>query len=157
MLSPSGRSCGQLEQPTHATRPDDAYRMCACTRATANADRARQRRAFSTRKLHKRLHTHRIRPRLPSRPQHESPTSGDFAEPSDGLEPSTPSLPCAPKPLPWVATRCGSACLSGFERVPFATGCHRLRPLGSINAPSSAPGSLMDKGIRASPKVRVEC
>jgi hypothetical protein len=22
-----------------------------------------------------------------------------------------------------------------FERVPLATGCHRLRPLGSINAP----------------------
>jgi hypothetical protein len=57
---------------------------------------------------------------------------GDFAEPSHGLEPSTPSLPCAPKRLRWVATGCGSACLSGFEGRPI---CHRLRPLGSINAP----------------------
>jgi hypothetical protein len=42
-------------------------------------------------------------------------SSGDFAEPSDGLEPSTPSLPCAPERLPWVATGCGLACLSGFR------------------------------------------
>ena len=58
-----------------------------------------------------------------------------FSKPSDGLEPSTPSLPCAPKPLPWVATGCRSAHLSRFGRVPFATGCDRLRPLGSTNAP----------------------
>jgi hypothetical protein len=29
---------------------------------------------------------------------------------------------------------CGSDCWSGFERVPF---CHRMRPLGSIDAPPS--------------------
>jgi hypothetical protein len=47
-----------------------------------------------------------------------------------------PLLPCAPKRLPWVATGCRSACLSGFAVLQFATGCHRLRPLGSISAPS---------------------
>jgi hypothetical protein len=38
----------------------------------------------------------------------------------------TCSLPCAPKRLPWVATGCGSACLSGF-RAPLI--CHRLPPV----------------------------
>ena len=68
----------------------------------------------------------------------KAPLSGAFLKPSNGLEPLTPSLPCAAKRLPWVATGCGSACLSGFRVVPFATGCHRLRPLGSINAPPFA-------------------
>src|SRR5439155_5860086 len=44
--------------------------------------------------------------------------------------------------LPSVAVRPFSAV---FERVPFATGCHRLRPLGSINAPSIRRESLMTK------------
>jgi hypothetical protein len=38
----------------------------------------------------------------------------DF-KPSDGLEPSTPSLPCAPEPLPAVATGCGSPRLTRFR------------------------------------------
>jgi len=46
---------------------------------------------------------------------------------------------------------------SRFDRVPFATGCHRLRPLGSINAPSIRRESLMAKGLRASSHLRVEC
>jgi hypothetical protein len=44
-----------------------------------------------------------------------------------------------------------------FERVPLATGCHRLRPLGSINAPSVRRESLMAKGLRASSHLPVEC
>jgi hypothetical protein len=56
----------------------------------------------------------------------KAPRAGAFAEPSDGLEPSTPSLPCAAKRLPWVATGCGPACLSGFRGCPI---CHRLPPV----------------------------
>ncbi len=52
--------------------------------------------------------------------------AGISSKPSDGLEPSTPSLPCAAKRLPWVATGCGSACLSRF-RAPRI--CHRLPPV----------------------------
>jgi hypothetical protein len=47
-------------------------------------------------------------------------------KPSDGLEPSTPSLPCAPKPLPWVATGCRLACLS---RLGVDCICHWLPPV----------------------------
>jgi hypothetical protein len=52
-------------------------------------------------------------------------------KPSQGLEPLTPSLPCAPNPLPWVATGSRSAYLSHFGPVhlrPVATGCARLAP-----------------------------
>jgi hypothetical protein len=41
--------------------------------------------------------------------------SGVFLEPSDGLEPSTPSLPCAPGPLRSVASGCQVARLSLFD------------------------------------------
>ena len=40
--------------------------------------------------------------------------SRGFVKPSDGLEPSTPSLPCGLGPLPLVADGCESACLSRF-------------------------------------------
>ena len=50
----------------------------------------------------------------------------DFVKPSDGLEPSTPSLPCAPEPLPWVASGCRSACLSRFRSTAI---CDRLPPV----------------------------
>jgi hypothetical protein len=56
----------------------------------------------------------------------KAPTCGSFAEPSDGLEPSTPSLPCAPKRLPWVAIGCRSAYLSRFRGLPI---CDRLPPV----------------------------
>src|SRR5207247_603081 len=49
-----------------------------------------------------------------------------FVKPSDGLEPSTPSLPCPPKRLPWVVTGCRSAYLSRFSRPPI---CDRLPPV----------------------------
>jgi len=48
-----------------------------------------------TRKLHNRLHTHRTRLNLQVDVNTKAPTCGAFAEPSDGLEPSTPSLPCS--------------------------------------------------------------
>ena len=62
----------------------------------------------------------------------------------NGLEPLTPSLPCAAKRLPCVATGCGSACLSGFRARPI---CHRLPPVApaglhkcSIHPPGIADG-----------------
>jgi hypothetical protein len=59
-----------------------------------------------------------------------------FAEPSDGLEPSTPSLPwnaaCnrSQRTATVLAYFCGS-CGRGL-----AADCHRLQPRGSIKAPS---------------------
>ncbi|MHB8642675.1 MAG: tyrosine-type recombinase/integrase [Gaiellaceae bacterium] len=84
-------------------------------------------------------------------------TSRDEAKPPRGLEPRTPSLPCAAKRLPWVATGCGSACLSGFRGCSI---CHRLPPVapaGLRKCSIPSPGSPMAKGVRASPQVRVEC
>jgi hypothetical protein len=47
-------------------------------------------RASPTRKLHNRLYTHRTRLNLQVDLNIKAPTCGAFAEPSDGLEPSTP-------------------------------------------------------------------
>ena len=47
-------------------------------------------------------------------------------KPSDGLEPSTPSLPCGPEPLPWIATGCRLAYLGRFRRRPI---CDPLPPV----------------------------
>src|ERR1700730_14970879 len=77
----------------------------------------------------------------------KAPFCGAFAEPSDGLEPSTPSLPCAPKRFPWVATGCGSACLIGFRGRPI---CDRLPPVAPARLHKrSIPllRSVMGKGI----------
>jgi hypothetical protein len=43
--------------------------------------------------FHKGLHTHRTLAIVQDGPKEKGPLCGDFAEPSDGLEPSTPSLP----------------------------------------------------------------
>ena len=43
--------------------------------------------------FHKRLHTHCILELLQTDAKEKAPICGAFAEPSDGLEPSTPSLP----------------------------------------------------------------
>jgi hypothetical protein len=51
---------------------------------------------------------------------------GPFVKPSDGLEPSTPSLPCGLGPLPWVADGCELACLSCCRGGPV---CDRLLPV----------------------------
>jgi hypothetical protein len=48
---------------------------------------------FWTLELEERLHTHRTLKTVPERPIEKSPISRNFAEPSDGLEPSTSSLP----------------------------------------------------------------
>ena len=59
-----------------------------------------------------------------------------FAKPSDGLEPSTPSLPWAFRGNWWQKVATVSACSSSFRGR--RTGCHWLRPLGSISAPYMA-------------------
>src|SRR5437660_10593980 len=41
--------------------------------------------------------------------------------------------------------------------VRFATGCHRLRPLGSIKAPSPRAESLMPSRLRRTSRSRIEC
>src|ERR671932_1662429 len=65
----------------------------------------------------------------------EGPLCGAFAEPSDGLEPSTPSLPCAARGNRSQPTATVCACLSPFAAVRFAAVCYRLQPGGSIKAP----------------------
>src|SRR5919199_4479623 len=44
-------------------------------------------------RLHKGLHPHRTLDTVQPLAKEKAPISGAFAEPSDGLEPSTPSLP----------------------------------------------------------------
>jgi hypothetical protein len=98
------------------------------------------RKKSSTRKLHERLHTHRTRLNLQVDLNTKAPTCGAFAEPSNGLERLTPSLPCAPEPLPWVARGCRSACLSRFRGPRI---CHRL--------PLVAPAWLHKRSIPVPP------
>jgi Adenylate and Guanylate cyclase catalytic domain len=70
----------------------------------------------------------------------ESPVSGAFAEPSDGLEPSTPSLP-------WniAGNRWQRICLGFwvYEAGRFAPACRLLQPRGSIKAPSPGPKGFL--------------
>jgi hypothetical protein len=84
----------------------------------------------------------------------KAPTCGAFAEPSNGLEPLTPSLPRAAKRLPRVATGCGSAC---FERFSSASHLPPVAPAGlhkcSIHSPAIADGQR-PSGVS---RVRVEC
>jgi hypothetical protein len=71
-----------------------------------------------------------------------------YFKPSSGLEPETP---------PYHALRSATGrnrwqrfwlIRAVSEARAFATGCHWLRPLGSMNAPSSSPESLMRKRIQ---------
>jgi hypothetical protein len=69
--------------------------------------RSPDKREFSTRKLHKRLHTRRTMLILQVELNEKAPTCAAFVEPSDGLEPSTPSLPGVASPTsavrhPWL-------------------------------------------------------
>jgi hypothetical protein len=64
---------------------------------------------FSTPKLHKRLHIHRTFDVEQVDLNEKAPTCGAFAEPSDGLEPSTPSLP--------LSDEAGSAGTAGKPRA----------------------------------------
>jgi hypothetical protein len=101
------RRCEKTERQVRARRAWNA----APPRVTARLESE-----LRARKLHKRLHTHRTFDEEQVALNAKAPTCGAFAEPSDGLEPSTPSLPCGLEPLPRVATGCGSACSSGFRR-----------------------------------------
>ena len=74
----------------------------------------------------------------PVRPR-QTPFAGISRKPSNGLEPLTPSLPCAPERLPWVATGCGSACLSGFSGSPI---CHPLPLVAPVGLLTGAVAGL---------------
>ena len=79
-------------------------------------------------KLHNRLNTHCILEIPQAVSTEKAPICGAFAEPSDGLEPSTPSLPfCGPgnwsQPMATVL-----ACSSRFRGNPI---CHRLPPVAT--------------------------
>jgi hypothetical protein len=88
----------------------------ACASSAVSAVRSRTASTVPrARKLHKRLHTHRTLLPLQTSLIAKPLPCGAFAEPSDGLEPSTPSLPCAPELLPWAAIGCRSTCLSRFR------------------------------------------
>jgi hypothetical protein len=67
-----------------------------------------------------------------SRNRQNKPICRGFLKPSDGLEPSTPSLPSSPGPLRTVASRCELACFEPFSpsvALPLvATGCARWAP-----------------------------
>jgi hypothetical protein len=62
--------------------------------------------------------------------------AGAFSKPSDGLEPSTPSLPCAPRSNWWQPVAKDFACFRSLRGWRFAADCGRLQPLGSTKAPS---------------------
>jgi hypothetical protein len=76
--------------------------------------------------------------------------SGDLAEPSDGLEPSTPSLPCGLEPLPWVVGGRGLAYLSRFRGHRL---CYRLPPVAPAwlhrCSISRGPDPLVGRGVPA--------
>jgi hypothetical protein len=98
-----------------------------------------------TRKLHNRLHTHRTRLNLQVDVNTKAPTCGAFGEPSDGLEPSAPSLPSvAPGGNGFSLVKA----IFGFRvTATFATGCapsvpclfHSNRPqIGSLKLSQQA-------------------
>ena len=94
--------------------------------------------------------------RRASRPERKAPGCGAFAEPSDGLEPSTPSLPCSTRgnrSQP-AATVWPVSALSALAR--FAFGCHWLQPRGSIKAPSLVITSGNDSSLRSRLHVQIE-
>jgi hypothetical protein len=116
--------------PSLLKRGSPAKRCCKLSRATS------VRPASPTRTTNRRK-----KPRI----------CGGFAKPSDGLEPSTPSLPCAPKPLPLVATGCGLACLSDFRGCPV---CHWLPPVAPAGLHKC---STLSVGIRDANGFRRRC
>jgi hypothetical protein len=69
------------------------------------------------------------RPEARQSRQHTIPVCRDFlSKPSDGLEPSTPSLPCGPIRNCSHPTATVFACFRGFGADPT---CHRLPPLAT--------------------------
>jgi uracil-DNA glycosylase family 4 len=83
--------------------------------------------AFWTWELHKWLHTWRTLEIVQMKSKTKAPICGDFAEPSDGLERSTPSLPCDPnrnrrQPVATVRRSFKPFFCDSAGRT-FATGC----------------------------------
>jgi hypothetical protein len=62
-----------------------------------------------------RLHTYYTLEDVQVKPKEEAPFYGDFAEPSDGLEPSTPSLPWNDSGNRSQPTATVFACFRDFE------------------------------------------
>ena len=58
--------------------------------------------------------------------------SQGLAEPSSGLEPEIPSLPCAPIGNRSQPSATVLACFRPFPAQRVAIGCHRLQPRGSF-------------------------
>jgi hypothetical protein len=80
-------------------------------------------------KLHKRLHNHRKLELVQAPSREKAATCTAFAEPSSGLEPETPSLPCDVGGDAWLQGATVSACsgpFSGLRRTTFAPGCARV-------------------------------
>jgi len=90
---------GRKDQPPYGLIDDEASRRSAVSCPALRAGRALLAQSgpesiqSEARKLHKRLHTHRTRLNLQVGLNAKAPTCGAFAEPSNGLEPLTPSLP----------------------------------------------------------------
>src|SRR5439155_16074411 len=73
-----------------------------------------------------------------TRRQNKSPFCGAFVEPSSGLEPETPSLPCDSNGNWWQPVATVRARSSHFRPFGEPNVCHRLRPLCSITVPSQS-------------------
>src|SRR5262249_55054111 len=82
------RASSALRRRAHARPPSRKYLLIANLAVLAP-----YRRDFTTWRLHEGLHTHRTMWIVQVHLIEEAPLYGAFAEPSDGLEPSTPSLP----------------------------------------------------------------
>jgi hypothetical protein len=96
--------------------------------------------------LHKRLHTYRILERVQVAWKEKAPRCSAFAKPSDGLEPSTPSLPCDPNGNRWQSVAKDSACSSGLPA-----------PGRLFLLPSVAPSFFQDLSIRYARKSTAVC
>jgi hypothetical protein len=70
---------------------------------------------FWTWELNKWLHTWRTLEIVQMKSKAKAPICGDFAEPSDGLEPSTPSLPWNDARNRWQPVATVSACFRPFR------------------------------------------
>jgi hypothetical protein len=81
-------------------------------------------------KLHKRLDTHHILEHLQVGRQKSGALCSAFAESSDGLEPSTPSLPCAALGNWSQPTATVLACCCGFGHGPFYEGLPAVATTG---------------------------
>jgi hypothetical protein len=86
-------------------------------------DSIRSKRRLSTRRFHKELHTCRTLESMQVALNRKARTCGAFAEPSDGLEPSTPSLPSRPGRNWSQPTAKVWAC---FRQFPVQPVCDRL-------------------------------